>query len=359
MPNRRAFIAGAVGTALASAAGASAAKPPRHRVIACEESFLIPEILAENARAGSAGIPLITSDGPMASAAQALVDIGEGRIRSMDRDGIDMQLLMLSSPGVQVFDRDKAVALAALVNDRAAAACVRHPERLAALAAIAPQDPAAAARELDRAVNRLGLKGAVINSHTNNEYLDAVKFWPIFESAEALGVPIYLHPREPSLPMRAALEGPAVSGAAWAYAVETGTHALRIIGAGVFDRFPRLQLVLGHMGEALPFWLPRIDNRYLERFGTVRPPIKRLPSDYIRENFHITSSGMNYPAQLRMTIDVMGIDRTLFAVDYPFEKQSETMALAKALPLRAGEAPRFFEHNAVRLFRLDRAQKPD
>jgi 2,3-dihydroxybenzoate decarboxylase len=143
-----------------------------------------------------------------------------------------------------------------------------------------------------------------------------------------------------------------VSGAAWAYGIEVGTHALRLIGSGVLDRFPDVQIVIGHMGEGLPFWLPRIDNRYQARLGFEPSTLKLLPSEYIRRNFHVTTSGMNYYPQLRMTIDVLGMERVLYATDYPFEKQAEAVAAVEAMPLSSQEKAILFETNAERVFKL-------
>jgi 5-carboxyvanillate decarboxylase len=328
--DRRTFLHGAAAAAamalsprLARAAGEEALEDRPYRRIACEEGFLTPEVLAENARLGDIGIPLITADGPTAFLASMLSDLGEGRLAAMDADGIDMQVLLLSAPGLQVFDPKTAVALARDVNDRSSAAVQAHPDRFAALAAIPPQAPEAAAQELERAVTKLGLKGAVINSHTNGRYLDEPEFAPIFEALQALQVPLYLHPRDPVPGINQYMTNPVVAGAAWAYAVEAGTHALRLIGSGVFDRFPDLQLVIGHMGEGLPFWMPRIDNRYQAQIG---PPggaeLELLPSEYLRRNFHVTTSGMNYDEPLRMTLDVLGSQRVLFAADYPSRPSS-------------------------------------
>ena len=324
-----------------------------YRRIACEEGFLSPGVLAANARTNSAELPLITADGPAAFLAGPLEDLGESRIAAMDADGIDMQLLLLGSPGVQVFDAATATSLASEANDYASDACARLPTRFAALAAIAPQDPAGAVRELTRAIKLPGIKGAMINSHTRGEYLDAPKYLPLFEALETLDLPLYIHPREPAGAMNAIMSGPVVGGAAWAYGVEVGTHVLRLIQSGLFDRFPHLRVVVGHMGEALPFWLPRIDNRYLAlgvRDG--KPPIERLPSEYVRENIWVTSSGMNYWPQLEMTLKVMGEDRVLYATDYPFERQGEAVAAAEAMPLSARQKKAFFEGNAARVFGL-------
>lgn len=349
------MLAGLGALAIAGTAGAQTASARPYRRIACEEGFLTPAVLEANAGTRVPGVPLITASGPAAGLARPLLDLGAGRIAAMDRDGIDMQLLMLSSPGVQVFDAATATRLAANANDVVAAACRAHSTRFAALATIAPQDPESAARELERGVRTLGLKGALVNSHTNGEYLDQPGYTPIFEAAQALDVPIYIHPREPAGAMREIMSGPVAGGPAWAYGVEVGTHVLKLIGAGIFDRFPRLKLVVGHMGEALPFWLPRIDNRYVamrgSMFGGARP-MRRLPSDYVRENLWVTTSGMNYWPQLRMTLDVLAPERVLYATDYPFEDQGEAVRLVEAMPLDATAKKALFEDNAVRLFKL-------
>src|SRR5262249_16580629 len=167
--------------------------------------------------------------------------------------------LSLTSPGVQIFDGETAVPLAISCNDQLADAIRKYPQRFAGLAAVAPQDPDAAAKELERGVRVLGLKGAIINSHTRGEYLDDSKFWPIFEAAESLDVPIYLHPNRPPRSWIGPFLETGLDGAIFGFAVETGLHVLRIVVSGVFDRFPRLQIVVGHLGEGLPYWLFRID----------------------------------------------------------------------------------------------------
>lgn len=355
--DRRAFIrhtaavATGLATGLTDAANRETAPAKPYRRIACEEGFLTPGVIAANGRLGNTGIPLITSAGPAAFLAEPLLDLGPGRIDAMDAAGIDMQLLVLSAPGVQVFDPPTAASLARDANDRVSDACRAHPDRFAALAAIPPQAPESAAKELERAIS-LGLKGAVINSHTDGLFLDEPRFAPIFEALQALDVPLYLHPRDPVPGIAQYMTNPVVSGAAWAYAVEVGTHALRLIGAGVFDRFPRVQVVIGHMGEGLPFWMSRIDNRYQARIGGGEAAIELLPSEYIRRNFHVTTSGMNYEAPLRMTLDVLGRERVLFAADYPFEQQEDAVSAVEAMPLDVEARRALFETNARRVFRI-------
>lgn len=170
-----------------------------------------------------------------------------------------MHLLSLTAPGVQMFSAEVGTALARLSNDRLAEIVRRHPTRFAALASFAPQDTRAAVKEIERAINTLKLNGLIVNSHTENAYLDQPRFWPILEAAQALDVPLYIHPRAPSDDMAGPFRDYRLEGAVWGYGVEVGTHAVRLMLSGVLDRFPRLRIVLGHMGEALPFWLWRLD----------------------------------------------------------------------------------------------------
>jgi 2,3-dihydroxybenzoate decarboxylase len=217
------------------------------RLYSVEESFMLPEIVAELSRLAG-GKPSMLS-GPIAGPFMPkLLDIGAGRIAEMDADGVDVQVLAVSAPGVQSFSPETGLSLAKLANDRLSEAVKAHPDRFAGLAVAPPQDAPAAARELERAVTKLGLKGIVINSHVNGEYLDQPKFWPLLEAIEALDVPLYLHPRDPAPVMAPKVMIPGfVVG--WSYAVETGTHALQLIASGIFDRFPKLRVVLGHLGE--------------------------------------------------------------------------------------------------------------
>jgi 2,3-dihydroxybenzoate decarboxylase len=330
----------------------------KYKRIAVEEGFTIPEIIAEankmdEAARFAAGLGPVKMSPARAAFTECLLDLGKRRLNAMDADGIDKALLVVSSPGVQIFTPGTGTALSRLVNDRLAEAVRTHPDRLAGLAALAPQDPAAAAAELERATRRLGLKGAIINSHTKGEYLDDRKFWAIFEAAQALDVAIYIHPREPSPQMASplAMEGFRVG---WGYAVETATHILRLISSGVFDQFPKLRLVIGHMGEGLPFMLDRIDNRFTWEHAAraAAPKIKRLPGDYVRDNVVISTSGMNYTAPLQMAIAVMGIDKILFAADYPFEVVRDSVVAMDAMPLAESDKKKIYQTNAERVFAL-------
>jgi 5-carboxyvanillate decarboxylase len=332
---------------------AAPVRPPQRERIAVEEGFTIPEIAAAARRlAEKTGTPMALTPARRALF-QELADLGERRIRAMDEGGISMQLVVIGSPGVQAFDPSEGTALAGLANDRLAAACKAYPTRLAGLAAVAPQNPSGAAAELERAVKTLGLKGAIINSHTNGEYLDDKKFWPIFEAAQALDVPIYLHPREPSPRMAGPLGMPGFR-VAWGYGVETGTHVMRLIAGGVFDTFPHLKLVIGHMGESIPFTLERIDNRYLWELeiGGFARTMQKLPSQYFRDNIIVTTSGMNYRLPLMMTIELLGIDNLLFAADWPFEKARDAVDAMDAMPLSEEDREKIYHRNAKRVFRL-------
>ena len=287
---------------------------------------------------------------------ERLLDVGERRIGDMDAAGIDKQLLLLTSPGVQLFDTATAVAVAAASNDEAAEAVRKHPDRFAALAAVAPQDPQAAAKELERGVTRLSLKGAVINSHTRGEFLDDPKFWPIFEAAEALRVPLYIHPTTPPRDMIEPFLQRGLDGAIYGFAVECGMHLLTIITSGVFDRFPKLQLVVGHLGEALPFWMFRLDFMHRAQVSSKRyeclKPLKRKVSDYLRENVHFTTSGMAWEPAIMITHSVMGAGRVLYAMDYPYQYVLEEVPAMDRLPLDDRDKKAFFQTNAEALFHL-------
>jgi 5-carboxyvanillate decarboxylase len=283
-------------------------------------------------------------------------DLGAQRLAHMDARGIDQQVMALTSPGVQVMGKDEAVGFAAFANDVLAEGCAKHPDRFAGLLTVAPQDPAAAAREIERGVKKLGLKGVMINSHTKGEYLDDQKFWPIFEAAEAMDVPIYLHPQVPYKNMIEPFLDKGLDGAIFGFAVETGLHMLRIIISGAFDRFPKLQFVVGHLGEALPFWMYRLD--YMHRAGVVSKryasmqPTSKKPSDYMRENMSVTSSGVAWDPGIRFCMEVMGEDRVLYAMDYPYQHDLEEVAASDDLQVSDAVKKKFFQTNAERVFKL-------
>jgi 2,3-dihydroxybenzoate decarboxylase len=286
---------------------------------------------------------------------ERLQDLGERRIEDMDDTGIDVQILSLTSPGVQIFDAATGTSLARDTNDELAAAIAAHPTRFAGLAAIAPQDPAAAATEFERGV-KLGLKGAIVNSHTRGEYLDDPKFWDVFAAAEALDVPVYLHPNTPSNDMIKPFMERGLDGAVFGFAVETALHALRLVVSGVFDRFPKLTIVLGHLGEGLPYWLSRIDFMHGASVRSGRyasqPKLKRKASDYLRNNFYYTTSGMAWTPPIRYVQDVMGVDRLMYAMDYPYQFVPEEVNVTDELPIAYEDLKAFYQTNAERVFRL-------
>jgi 5-carboxyvanillate decarboxylase len=353
--SRRGFLgtAGLAFGALAQGTAVAAVATPRR--IATEEGFSVPELI-------DAIDAYMASHGDDEPGLKAMIGSGkyprwprlldpEVRLKDMARSGVAMQVIMVNSPGVQIFDAVQGGELARLINDRALTWMKRWPDKFAALAAIAPQDPNGAALELQRAVGA-GLKGAVINSHTKGAYLDEKRFWPILEAAEALDVPIYIHPRDPAptaLPLYAA-QG--LEGAVWGYAAETSLHALRMIMGGVFETFPRLKVVIGHNGEGIPFYLDRIDNRYRAMNGGGLGKLTRSPATIFRDNFWITTSGTNWPPAVRTCQEVLGPDRVLFAVDYPFENEDQSVAQAAAIPMSPAVSEAFFHRNAERLFKL-------
>jgi 5-carboxyvanillate decarboxylase len=333
------------------------------RRIAVEEAFVTHEIMAQwyvvlagkNVEAGFAkmGESILARTPANKPLDDRLLDIGAGRIAHMDEIGIDVQVLSLTSPGVQVFDAPLATQLAAQSNDALAAAVKTYPTRFAGLAAIAPQEPVEAAREIERAAGKLGLNGIIINSHTMGEYLDAPKYQPIFEAAQSQDMPIYLHPREPAPSMVTPFLDYGLFFAGWGFAAETGLHAMRLIMSGTFDRFPRLKIVLGHMGEGIPFWLQRIDNRYLleVKIGAVQK-LPRLPSEYFLDNFAITTAGVTSMPALRLSLDVLGVERILFAADFPYEDDAEAVLFLDGATVTEEERKQIYETNAVRVFKL-------
>jgi 2,3-dihydroxybenzoate decarboxylase len=283
-------------------------------------------------------------------------DLGQRRIQDMDDSGIDKQIIALTAPGVQILKRDAAIAMATLANDKLGDAVRAHPDRFVGLTAIAPQDPAVAAREIERGANSLGFKGVIVNSHTHDEYLDDQKFLPIFEAAEALNAPVYIHPTSPSRGLIKPLLDAGLEGAIYGFAVETGMHVLRLIVHGVFDRFPKLTVVVGHCGEALPFWLSRMDFMYdrAARAGRYAswPKLKKKPSDYIRENIYVTTSGMAWQPAILFCQQVLGIDRVLYAMDYPYQFVVDEVIETDNLPISLADKKMLFQTNAERVFHL-------
>src|SRR5215831_12959292 len=309
------------------------------RVIAVEEHFIDPRIRAatqssEWARRtrelGERGLRLGTD------VLSKLEDLGDARIAAMDAAGISAQLLLHTQPGVEDLDPNEAVRLACDDNDLLAGSIAQHPGRLYGLALLPTPAPDAAADELERAVGTLGLKGALVNGRTGGRFLDDRFFWPIFERAERLDVPIYVHPGAPPKALRdVSYDGlpPAASHwlsvAAWGWHVDTGLHALRLMAAGVFDAYPKLQLILGHMGEAIPYMLERTNMTFSKRVSGLQREVR----DYFCQNFYVTTSGFFSNPPLVCAVSVVGADRVLFAVDYPYSNNQEGRAFLDGAPL--------------------------
>lgn len=318
------------------------------RVIAIEEHFMTCEGFAITEWNGKGG-------GPITAKAKQLGDIAAGRIAAMDASGIDVQVLSTPAIGMEELPPTEAIAMTRATNDTLARAVAEYPDRFAGFAVLPAIDPAAAATELDRAVTELGFKGALINGHVRGRFLDEQAFWPIFERAEALGVPIYLHPTPPPQAVKEAYYsglpgacGASLSQAAWGWHCETGLHALRLVVGGVFDRFPRLQVILGHMGENIPFSLARAD-RFLTRHAT---HLHRRVADYFHGNFSITISGYYTVAPLLCALMVLGADRIMFATDYPFGDAGEGREFLDTAPISPGDRAKIAHENAERLLRI-------
>lgn len=278
-----------------------------------------------------------------------LTDFGGERIELMDQSGIDKAVLSLAGPGVQLEpDTAKATRKAKEANDLLAAETTKRPDRYLGFAHVALQDPSAAAKELERCVRDFGFVGAMINGHTNGQYLDDPVLAPFWERAEALDVPIYLHPADPLTPYIAYAGYKALSRATWGWTVETGTHALRMVFGGVFDRHPKAKLVLGHMGETLPYQLWRFDSR-AKLYGA---KLGLAPSEYIKRNIFVTVSGMYSAEPLHCAIAALGAERVMFAADYPFEVMSEAGDFMDEVALDPATRDVIAWKNAARLFRI-------
>ena len=285
---------------------------------------------------------------------EQLCDLGEKRIAEMDAAGIDMQVLSLTSPGTEQLDTAAATAIARDANDRVAEAVRAYPTRFAGFAALPTADPQAAVAELERTIREYGFKGAAINGHVRGRYLDDNFFWPILERAEALDVPIYLHPTQPpKAVIEASYAGfsPIVSdllaGPGWGWHIETAIHVIRLILGGVFDRYPKLQIVVGHMGEGLPFMLQRLDVMPMA-MTSLKHPI----SHYLRQNVHYTFSGFNFtPTFLDLLLEV-GVDRIMFSTDHPYASMAQARAFLDQLPVSAADKERIAHGNAEHLLKL-------
>jgi 2,3-dihydroxybenzoate decarboxylase/5-carboxyvanillate decarboxylase len=264
-----------------------------------------------------------------------------------------MHLLSLTAPGVQMFDADTATELAALANDRLAEICRRHPTRFSGLASFAPQAPKRAAKEMERAIRTLKLNGFILNSHTHGEYLDDPKYWPVLEAAEALNACIYIHPRAASDTLKGPLQDYGMDSAMWGYGVEVGTHAVRMMAAGVFDQFPKLKICIGHMGEAIPFWIWRITFMNSRAQAIARAPKTKLSmTEYFHRNFVITTSGVEDHLALEYSIRKLGVDSVMWAIDYPYQPTKPAVQFMDSAPVSEADRAKLYHLNAERIFHI-------
>lgn len=351
-----------------SEANASGAAVSRMKKIAVEEHFTTEKIIdyvasrAESGAQFNLGITYKVSDH-----AQSL--IGDKRLKDMDEAGIDMQVISPVCFHEGFVDPSVASDVARATNDETHRIINQYPKRFAGFAGLACHDPEGAAKELERAVKDLGLKGAMVYSHIQGEYLDAQKFWVIFETAERLGVPIYLHPKEPSPDMiKPYSTYPALAGKIWGYAAEAGLHAMRLIASGLFDKCPGLRIILGHGGEGLPALMWRMGmsgeagqpSEGRGRGGGPAPPfgmsgqpvLKKQPGDYVKDNFFVSTSGMFWPPVLEFLHKAMGPDRVLFAVDYPAESSVLGVQSIESMSITNEDKEKIFHLNAEKLLKL-------
>jgi len=285
-----------------------------------------------------------------------ILDLGDERLRQMDKNGIEYQIVSLNSPAVQaVLDTKKAVALAKKANDKLAELVGKRPDRFAGFAALPMQDPEAAAAELTRCVKDFDFKGALVNGFSQkdkpdpNIYYDIPAYRGFWAQLSRLDVPFYLHPRG----IRdASYEGhPWLMSSPWGFAADTALHSLRLCGSGLFDDFPNLKIIIGHLGEGIPYHLWRIDARM--RFSPRGYTGKRPLGEYFLDNFYITTSGDFYQPAFQCALSAVGVDRMLFSVDYPFEDARDAASWFDALQMAESDKLKIARSNAIKLFKLD------
>jgi hypothetical protein len=295
---------------------------------------------------------------PVAQMLDTLCEVGEKRIAAMDAAGIDMQVLSLTSPGTEQLSATEAISLAKEANDFIAAAIKRFPKRFTAFAALPMIDPIAAVAELDYRVNEQGFKGALINGHIMGRYLDDAFFSPVLERAELLGVPLYIHPtRSPQGVLDTWYKGLSpemmdlISGGAWGWHIETALHIIRLMAGGVFDRYPKLQIIVGHLGESLSFMLLR--QSLSKKMTSGKIGIERPFSAYLRENVHYTFSGFDMtPAFMNLFLEV-GISRIMFSTDFPFSSMQKATQFLEHLPICPGDKEKIAWENAACLLKIE------
>jgi len=320
------------------------------RVVAIEEHFLTP-LYREKVSANQYRNFYLASRGQQMGhdIIEQNMDLGAKRLAHMDEHGVDVQVLSFGSPGPQAFAADVAIPIARDANDRLHATMKAHPKRFAGFAALPTADPPAAVEELERCVTQLGFKGAMIHGHQQGEFLDAKKYWPIWERAEKLGVPIYLHPALPHPgAVKAYFDGyEELARAPWGFAVDTSCHFLRLVFAGVFDAYPRLKIILGHLGEGLPFAMHRLNEHSWA--AAKRRGLKKQPIEYLRDNLVVTTSGNWFEPAFVCTLLALGSDNILFAIDWPYEANKTGMGFLRQLSISDADKEKIAHGNAERL----------
>lgn len=283
-----------------------------------------------------------------------LYDVGEARIKRMDAAGIDLQVLSFMSAGIQGLDPARAVPIAREANDWIAGIVKTYPRRFAAFAGLPTQEPKAAADELERAVTKLGCKGALINGHTQGHYLDERPWWVLWERAQALDVPIYIHPADAPRPILDVYfkDYPELAGAAWGWGIDTGTHVLRLMCSGLFDAYPRAKVIIGHMGEMIPFHIKRINRGLTPARTKEGARMRRTVFEYMHDNVFVTTSGVFDHASLACATAALGTDNILFSVDDPFEDNAAGMAFLQSAPVSQADREKLAHGNAERLLKV-------
>jgi len=288
---------------------------------------------------------------------ERLLDLGEQRIRHMDETGIDKAILALTSPGAQPLpDVEEARGLARRANDYLAEQVAARSDRYVGMTTVAPQDPQWSAREIVRGARELHFKGVQINSHTQGEYLDHPRFDPIFRALADTGHPLYIHPATPPDSMIGPMLEAGLDGAIFGFGVETGLHLLRLITSGIFDRYPKLQIMVGHMGEALPFWVYRLDYMHQASVRSQRnafmKPLRKTILEYLRTNVLISTSGMAWAPAIVFTQQVVGEDRVMYAMDYPYQFHADEVRTHDNLDIPLATKKKLMQTNAERWFAL-------
>ena len=326
------------------------------RIITLEEHFATRALMEGPARAMQQGSVPSSLGIDLSKMFGQLLDIGDSRVAEMNEAGIDVQVLSLTHGIESIEDETEALKFASSSNDTLAQAIERHPTRFAGYAILPMFAPQKAADELERTVKEYGFKGAVIHGHSRGRYLDDRFFWPVLERAQELDVPIYLHPAVPPEPViKASYVGnfprevtPLLSSGGWGWHIDTAVHVLRIILSGAFDTYPKLQLIIGHLGEALPFMMPRIERAIPNEVTKLNRPI----GAYLRENIHYTVSGFNYISPFLDLLLQVGVDRIMFSADYPYSSMKDAHDFLDRLPVSPGDKERIAHSNAERLHKL-------